>query len=105
MALRDGFNALVQGVAEKAVQLMSDKYTDNDKAGIALSMALDVKDGMEACFKAIDKLTETNEQLLAQNKELLSSLNTIQNQNTVMNANVLSMVYGPKKYYNNKKSS
>lgn len=90
--LKTGFNKFVQELAEKAVKLMSDKYTDNEKAGIALSMALDTKDSLESCLSAIDKLTETNEKLMAQNKELLSRLETLQNTSDCINANVVADV-------------
>ena len=78
--LKKGFNTLTQGLLEKAVKLMSDRYTDNEKAGVALSMALDAKDGLDTYLEVIDKLSETNESLLKQNKELLVKLENLQKQ-------------------------
>lgn len=78
--LKNGFNNFMQEVAEKAVKCMSDKYTDNDKSGIVLSMVLDTKDAVEKYLEVVDKLNETNQQLLAQNKELLRKLEDLQKQ-------------------------
>lgn len=78
MTLKDGFNNFANELAEKAVKCLSSKYTDNDKAGIVLSMVLDGKDAVEGYLGVIDKLNETNQQLLAQNRELLSQLECIQ---------------------------
>lgn len=78
MNLRMGLESLTQGVMEKAVKLMSDRYTDNEKMGIGLSMALDVKDGLGAYLEVVDRLDEMNGKLLAQNRELLTELESIQ---------------------------
>ena len=78
MKLVEKFNTLGQGIMEKAVKLMSDRYTDNEKAGIGLAMALDAKDGIEDFLDVIDRLDEQNQKLLAQNRELLSQLECIQ---------------------------
>lgn len=80
MALKDGFNNFAEELAEKAVKCLSKKYTDNDKAGIVLSMVLDGKNAVEGYLGVIDKLNETNQQLLAQNKELLMKLENLQKQ-------------------------
>lgn len=78
MKLVEKFNTLGQGLMEKAVKLMSDRYTGNEKAGIGLAMALDAKDGIEDFLDVIDRLDEQNQKLLAQNRELLSQLECIQ---------------------------
>lgn len=104
MNLRMGLESLTQGVMEKAVKLMSDRYTDNEKMGIGLSMALDVKDGLGAYLEVVDRLDEMNGKLLAQNRELMSKLESIQKSEELFMQKILNDIESNKAWNEYKKN-